>query len=447
MLADRITRKALPLAVPLDSNGIHDLPKIIHGPSVYQEPRLRRGMVALVLLTCAITAAAAIATPPGDPLPDHSKASTPRRLQLPKQPYNYSNIKLPQHFQSVADRFDNTPPDNPITDHGATLGRVLFYDKSLSANRSTSCASCHQQKFAFTDDRKRSVGFDGVSVDRNSMSLINARYYRRGKFFWDERAATLEQQVLMPIENEIEMGHHLPSLVRQLQSDPLYPPLFDAAFGDSQVSEERIAKALAQFVRSIVSYRSKFDVGRSQVDSVHDPFPNLTAQENYGKRQFFGRAGCAGCHLADSLPADHPDHQTAFFYLDRPAVNGIDSESPDVDAGVGRFTKQTQDMGRFKSPSLRNIELTGPYMHDGRFITLDQVVEHYNWSVRPHPNLDHRLQDFAANGLALPEVEKVALTVFLNTLTDHELINDPKYANPFVGLNSGGERENGSGGG
>ncbi len=360
-----------------------------------------------------------------------------RILSLPATPYNYARDDLPDHIESVADRFDNTPADNPITDHGATLGRVLFYDRALSVDGTTSCASCHQQNFAFTDEKKLSVGFGGEAVRRNSMSLINLRYYPRGRFFWDERAESLEAQVLMPIENPIEMGHRLDDLLPQLQTDPIYQPLLRNAFGDPAVTKHRISNALAQFIRSIVSVRSRYDVGRAQVDSVFDPFPNFTRQENDGKEQFFGRAKCADCHLPDGNSTaesrgENRGRQSAFFHLAEPTVNGIDNHSPDVDGGVGEQTGRATDFGRFKASSLRNVELTAPYMHDGRFITLDQVIEHYNWSVRPHQNLDPRLEDFAANGLALPEVEKVALATFLLTLTDHELIKDPKYADPFM---------------
>lgn len=390
-------------------------------------------LVLAGIILPAIPTPTGLAKPPKTLEAHHSAAhKSARKLDLPATPYRYHDLDLPAHFRVVAERFDNTPPDNPITDHGATLGRVLFYDRALSVNGKVSCASCHKQQFAFTDDETLSVGFDGIAVTRNSMSLINARYYRRGRFFWDERADTLEAQVLMPIENKIEMGHDLDTLTRQLQSDPLYPPLFRAAFGSDDVSSDRIAKALAQFVRSIVSYRSKYDIGLSRVKDVSDPFPNFTDQENYGKQQFFGRANCAGCHLADSLPAEDAGRQRAFFYTEQPLVNGIDSDTQQSDRGVAQHSANPSDIGRFKSPSLRNVQLTGPYMHDGRFVTLDQVVEHYNWSVRPHPNLDERLQDFAANGLALPEVEKVALTAFLLTLTDRRLITDPKYSDPFV---------------
>ena len=364
-----------------------------------------------------------------------SRAEVPvpdRELTLPVVPYEYAQPQLPKHLRDVVKHFDNTPPNNPITDHGATLGRVLFYDIKLSANEKVSCASCHKQEFAFTDDRKLSIGFDGKEVTRNSMSLVNVRFYPRRRMFWDERAESLEAQVLMPIENEVEMGHDLNELVPLLQQDPLYPPLFKKAFGTAEVTSERISLALSQFVRAIVSYRSKYDVGRAQVVRATDPFPNFTEQENYGKEQFFGRANCASCHLDEAKTSAGKVEQSAIFYVAKPVANGVDSKEPGDDAGLAAYTKRATDHGKFKVPSLRNIELTAPYMHDGRFHTLDQVVEHYNWSVRPHPNLDERLQDFAANGMALPEKEKVALTTFLLTLTDRVLLKDKRFASPFV---------------
>ncbi|MEM9367640.1 MAG: cytochrome c peroxidase [Planctomycetota bacterium] len=362
-----------------------------------------------------------------------------RALHLPATPDNYSRVPWPAHFASVVERFDNTPSDNPITDEGATLGRVLFYDPSLSIDGTVSCSSCHKQELGFTDDRALSVGIDGQQVDRNSMSLVNARFYQRGRFFWDERARTLEQQVLMPIENEKEMGHSLDRLEIQLSHDPLYPPLFEAAFGDADVTRGRISQALAQFIRSIVSFRSKYDVGAAQVQRIDRDFPNFTPEENLGKRVFLGRGNCASCHLSNALPfnPNRPDdpvrrgpRQIAFFTMSRPAVNGIDADVPEADPGVGGANGGDLDRGAFKSPSLRNLAVTGPYMHDGRFATIDRVIEHYNWSVRPHPNLDGRVR-FMVDGIALPEPQKVALAAFLETLTDHELLSDPKFSNPF----------------
>jgi cytochrome c peroxidase len=233
------------------------------------------------------------------------------------------------------------------------------------------------------------------------------------------------------------MGHRLPDLVAQLAGDPIYPPLFADAFGDSAVTADRVAKALAQFVRSIVSYRSKYDVGRAEVDSISRPFPNFSDEENRGKAIFLGKGRCANCHFSNGIPpalvdGKRPPRQNAFFHMLRPVANGIDADVPGVDQGVGGFNGVDLDIGRFKSPSLRNVEVTGPYMHDGRFVTIHQVIEHYNWSVKPHPNLGGVLRPLVSSGMALPEPEKDALVAFLFTLTDHELLIDPKYSDPFV---------------
>ncbi|MEO9592218.1 cytochrome-c peroxidase [Rhodopirellula bahusiensis] len=405
--------------------------------------------IAFGLATCVMGFRYSVAAEPS--AVGQGTAPETRRLELPETPFNYSDIDWPEHFRSAVERFDNTPPDNPLTDDGATLGRVLFYDMSLSANGTVSCASCHKQELSFTDDEPLSVGFDGEKVARNSMSLVNARFYQRGRFFWDERARTLEQQVLMPIENPIEMGHDLDELIPQLAADPIYPPLFTKAFGSSEVTIDRVAKALAQFVRSIVSYQSKYDIGLAEAGSYRRSFPNFTEQENLGKDVFLRRANCASCHLSNALPfnphrPDEPDEpydsskrpsrQAAFFTMTTPAVNGVDADTDEVDLGVGAISNAEMDRGRFKSPSLRNIELTGPFMHDGRFRTLDQVVEHYNWSIKPHPNLDGRLDNFAANGMALPEVPKVALVAFLRTLTDRSILTEEKWSDPFVSASS-----------
>jgi len=402
--------------------------------------RSRSPRLPLVTVSLAVSL---VVCPAGVLHADRPSTTIQRQLNLPETPFNYAKVQVPGVYREAAAKFDNTPKDNPVTDAGATLGRVLFSDTSLSANGTTSCASCHQQKNAFTDPRPLSVGFDGAEVPRNSMSLVNVRYAPGGRMFWDERAATLEEQVLMPIENKVEMGHDLNELVPQLQQDPLYPPLFQRAFGDSQVNRERIGRALAQFVRAIVSFDSRYDIGRQQVKSPLEPFPNFTDEENYGKEQFFGRGNCATCHLEQrgTQPADDSDMppitQSAFFYLQRPTVNGIDSADDNDDQGVADYTDKPTDLGRFKVPSLRNVELTGPYMHDGRFHTIHEVIEHYNWSVRPHPNLDPRLEDFAANGMALPEVEKNALVKFLLTLTDRQLLSDRRFSNPFRAEDAG----------
>ncbi|AUC14787.1 cytochrome-c peroxidase [Tenacibaculum sp. SZ-18] len=334
-------------------------------------------------------------------------------LSLPATPFNYANIVLPNSFQNNAVRNeDNTPINNPITDHGATLGRVLFYDKNLSKNSTISCASCHVQANGFSDPNKFSTGFEGGLTGRNSMGLANARFYQNGRFFWDERAETLEEQTLMPVQDLVEMGLTLTELEDKLSQEEYYTSLFTNAFGDATITSERVALALSQFIRSMVSFESKFDEGLAQVNNIINDFPNFTASENRGKALFISnRSRCFDCH------------NTTVFVGDAPRNIGLDSIITDGGAGGGRF----------KVPSLRNIELTAPYMHDGRFSNLEQVIEHYNSGVQNSPNLDNRLrQGNGVRRLNLSDAEKQSLVDFLLTLTDNNFITDEKYGNPFI---------------
>lgn len=344
-------------------------------------------------------------------------------LNLPASYYNYSNPVLPAHFRNgqVAN-IDNTPGSNPVTDEGATLGRVLFYDRKLSANNSTSCASCHLQQNAFADPSRLSTGFEGGATGRNSMSLSNARYYDNGSFFWDERAETLEDQVLMPIQDPIEMGMTLDELVAKLQAEEYYEVLFNDAFGSPEVTSEKISLALSQFVRSMVSYQAPFDEGLTATGGdIRDDFPNFSAMENRGKDLFFsGRTQCSNCH------------ETATFSGDRARNNGLDPF--DTDLGAGAITGRNQDNGEFKTNSLRNIALTAPYMHDGRFATLREVVQFYNNGIEDNPNLDDllRVNNGQVRRMNLNPQEMDALVAFLETLTDPVFVEDQKFSNPFI---------------
>jgi cytochrome c peroxidase len=346
------------------------------------------------------------------------KPSTERTLTLPEKPYRYADIELPAHFRTrEARRFDNTPRDNAVTDDGATLGRVLFYDTRLSANNTLSCGSCHLQSKAFVDPNRFSKGFEGKFTDRNSPSLVNLRFYSRGRFFWDERARTLEEQTLMPIRSKIELGNDPTKLVEVFSKDSRYPELFRKAFGEDRITEQRMSRAVAQFLRSMVSYQSRYDEGRVKVPTVRDDFPNFTRQENRGKSVFLAR--CANCHL--------PGGQEAHFIMDRPRNNGLDRNIRNPDGGVGDITLNPGELGDFKSPSLRNVELTAPYMHDGRLKTLEDVVDHYARNVQPHPNLDGRV--FRARGIR--GSDRSDLIAFLKTLTDQKFITDPMFADPY----------------
>lgn len=343
-------------------------------------------------------------------------------LNLPPTAYNYANQSLPGYFRStpVNDQ-DNTPATNPVTDWGATLGRVLFYDKTLSINNSVACASCHKQSLSFADDKAVSVGFARALTMRNSMSLVNVKYYRNGRFLWDERGSTLETQTLLPVLDHVEMGMtSLDTLVNRLKANAYYPVLFHKAFGTQLITSDKIGDALAQFIRSIISYQSKFDEGRSLINSMRLPYPNYSPQENEGKQLFFNpRLGCNSCH------------QTETFTALMPKNNGLEISS--VDLGVGGISNDPSQTGNFKIASLRNIELTAPYMHDGRFATLEEVVEHYDSGIQPHLNLSTQLRtpDNTPVRLNLTGDEKKALIAFLKTLTDRAITTDVKFSNPF----------------
>ena len=395
---------------------------------------MKKHQIGLAFILCLLFISACSEKDPVTP----ANPYTDFGLNLPTTPFDYTTLNLPDHLttnrligasQNAAVDNDNTPSDNPVTDEGATLGRVLFYDKKLSANGTVSCASCHKQALGFSDEAILSKGFEGGDTRRHSMSLINARWYSNGRFFWDERAATLEDQVLEPFQDPVEMGMTLDEVVSTVQAQSYYPALFEAAFGSSEINSDRISRAIAQFVRSIVSVNSKYDEGRVQVQRQVDNFSNFTQSENNGKRLFFlpteeGGGGCAGCHATEAFI--NPDNGTT--------NNGLDATSTD-DLGVFETFDNPRFMGAFKVPSLKSIALTAPYMHDGRFATLAEVVEHYNSGVQDHPNLAGALRDNATGQpkrLNFTEQQKTDLINFLNTLTDESISNDEKFSDPFI---------------
>jgi len=353
---------------------------------------------------------------------------------LPVTPYNYANVTLPPYFNAPPiNGQDNTPGNNQVTNAGATLGRVLFYDKHLSANNTVACASCHKQSEGFSDNAVFSTGFEGGLTGRNSMGLANAMYYTNGHFFWDERAASLEAQVLMPIQDGTEMGMNLTDLVNKLSEVEYYEDLFTDVYGDPIITANRISLALSQFVRSMISYRTDFDAGLQSIGNNQNfqniDFPNFSASENLGKELFFSnRTNCSTCH------------GTTNFVAPGPRNNGLDLIY--ADNGIGDVSGDNRDNGRFKVNSLKNVEMTAPYMHDGRFNTLAQVVEHYNSGVQAHPNLSPQLNTGGGPGnppggpiqprrLNLTQAEKTALVDFLGTLTDDAMMNDVKFSDPF----------------
>ncbi len=349
---------------------------------------------------------------------------------LPDQPFDYT-VEVPGHLAPVAAAFESSPPENPVTDEGATLGRVLFYDVNLSRNRTVRCASCHVQAHSFTDPLVRSQGLDGFRTRRNSMSLANAAFNPSGRYLWDEGAETLEEQVLMPFEDRLEMDLDLDQVVSRVEAQDYYRPLFLDAFGDDEVTAQRVAAALAQFVRALVSADAPYDRARVEVDDPGVDFPAFSPAENRGKALFLtprteGGAGCADCHATEAQIGG----------VDGLTNNGIDPPSEvrlADDLGAAEITGDPALVGAFRVPSLRNVEVTGPYMHDGRFVSLTQVLEHYSRGVQAHENLSDPLR--AADGQPFAEPftddEIADLLAFLGTLTDRSFLDDPRFAEPF----------------
>ncbi|HMQ49613.1 MAG TPA: cytochrome c peroxidase [Saprospiraceae bacterium] len=373
---------------------------------------------------------------------------------LPEIPYAYSTIQFPPDFQFIPnfgnggaaidfddlilidefgnvdlgdEIFVNIDPNvssgnsfemSNITDAGATLGRVLFYDPQLSLNNAVACGSCHRQKAAFADGQIASEGFGGKFTPRNSMAIVNVAL--NNNLFWDSRIASLRLMVTQPVQNHLEMGmESMDVLATKLARVDYYPELFQAAFGTREVTGDRIANALTQFLSAMVTANSRFD------QAQQNDFASFNELERMGKDLFFGgRAKCSSCHSGANFSA--PD--SPFGEYGAPTVKGTANIGLDLvyaDNGKGE--------GQFKIPSLRNIALTAPYMHDGRFNTLEEVVEHYNSGIQAHRNLDEKLIGADGNPmrLGLNDMEKQALVAFLRTLTDEDFIRDQRFSDPF----------------
>ena len=308
------------------------------------------------------------------------------------------------------------PADNPLTYEGIALGKALFFEKMMSKDGTVSCGSCHNQSNAFTDnDKKFSEGIEGKVGDRNSMPIFNMFYHTKG-FFWDGRAKLLRDQSLGPIENPLEMGETLENVVSKLQAESKYRNLFYKAFGDSTVNSMKMSLAMEQFMLTFVSGDSKFD-------KVERGEATYTDSEQRGKDLFFTEFEASG----DARGADcFHCHANADFSNHEFMNNGLDAESEFTDLGRAKFTEKPTDNAKFKTPSLRNIAVSGPYMHDGRFATLTEVIDHYNSGIKESPTLDvniHGIKD----GMNLTEQEKQDLIAFLNTLTDEVYLNNQEY--------------------
>ena len=341
----------------------------------------------------------------------------------------YSNSIRP--FSLTGSQLDSTPADNPLTQEAVQLGRRLFYDKRLSGDNTVSCSTCHLQHLAFTDGRARSVGVSGKMLEFNSMSLANLMW-GSPHFFWNGRADSLEEQALIPIQHPDEMAQNLDELVDELEADEVYPGLFRSAYG--KISAENIARALASFERTLISADSKYDrYLRGEL--------KLDAEEELGRKLFMAHPDAKVSQRGGNCIDCHSQFLTSGFnaQFDGFSNNGLDTEAM-LKPGLQAVTGQAADRGKFKVPTLRNIALTAPYMHDGRFSTLEQVLNHYNEGISVSDTLsplimeaDNQQQDAVTIrvSLNLKEEEQHAIIAFLHALTDQNLITEEKFSNPF----------------
>lgn len=320
------------------------------------------------------------------------------------------------------------------TNEIVTLGRVLFYDQALSVNNAVSCGSCHKQVFAFADNKRLSEGFENFVGTRNTPPIQNLSSFSIISFapngfggqalFWDGRESSLLDMVTQPVFNHVEMGVRNPSdLVKRVKEKSYYKDLFQKAYRDDDITINRISESLMAFVGNITSHRSQFD--QSMMNG------NVQATFNGAQRRgfdlFHGKYNCNSCHSLTS-PSGY------FTQEENGQLVNIGLDVNYADQGRGDISGEQADNGKFKIPNLRNVAITGPYMHDGRFTTLEQVLDHYSTGIQSHPNLDSRLKDQNGHAMVLnisPQ-EKQDMIAFLHTLTDNALVTDPKFSDPFI---------------
>jgi len=341
------------------------------------------------------------------------------KLNIPEIPLIYDQ-DFPSYYGRSSTSYSNET---------ATLGRVIFYDKNLSHDRNISCASCHDQKIGFADAKAFSEGVHGRTTSRNSLALGSVFSFREYygdpsfggvPFFWDNSANTVQEQSRKTFANEDEMNMKMPQVIERIKEEPFYKPLFRAAYGSDEIGEDQILDAISEFVNAIGSYNSKYDNALENhydnhslsLDSISlKDFPEFSSAENKGKNIYL--SNCASCHgEINGLPGEIQ------------ANNGLDLEY--ADTGI-------EERSLFKVPTLRNIALTGPYMHDGRFNTLEEVVDHYSNNIKAHQNLSRDLIDdeYQPKRFNFSEEDKNNLVAFMHTFTDEEFLTAERYSDPF----------------
>ena len=318
-----------------------------------------------------------------------------------KHPHTHTSLRTPD-FPKMP-----IPTDNETSVEGIALGRKLFYDKILSGDETQSCASCHQQARAFSDNKKFSVGIDGIAGKLNASAIINVGW--QSSTFWNGRANSLEEQALDPVENPIEMHLSWTDAVFRINADKNYRQEFKIVFGTDVITKEMVTKAIAQFERSLISNQSRFDQflgGHTELSPLELAGYNLFISE---------KAECFHCH---GVP---------LFTDDELHNNGLDVIP---DKGYFFVTADIHDKGKFRTPTLRNVEFTAPYMHDGRFETLEEVIDFYSDSIKSSPTVDPLMPN-DNGGFHWTQLEKLQLLAFLKTLSDTAYINNPEFSNPF----------------
>jgi cytochrome c peroxidase len=309
--------------------------------------------------------------------------------------------------------------DNPVTYEGAELGRFLFYDPVLSADSTISCSTCHQQKFAFSDGGIQfSRGIRANLQKRNTPGLFNLAWYPA--LFWDGRANSVEDQVFFPVRDHAEMGLDWQTAANRIKSNRRYRKKFLRVFGTTEIDSTHISKAIAQFERTLISYNSKFDRVLMRMDQLNEK--ELRGYEIMNDQSM---ADCLHCHSSDA------NALTTSLDFSNNGLDAISDPALYADAGRGAITGDNRQLGHFKVPSLRNIALTAPYMHDGRFKTLGEVIRFYSSGVNSSATIDSKMTRVHEGGVHLSDHDKQCLEAFLLTLTDSVFISNPEFSNPF----------------
>jgi len=325
--------------------------------------------------------------------------------------------EYPEEIKNYVGPMD-IPTGNPLTVEGIELGRMLFFDERLSGDNTQSCASCHLPEFSFSDTTQFSIGIDGMPGGRNAMPIINVGWMSEG-LFWDGRAATVEDQAFGPVVNPVELHETWPNVEEKLQADPQYPLLFEQVFGTDQIDSILVSKAISQFERILISGNSPFDKYQSTGVSGWSNEDFLLAWQGFGIFMDENKGDCFHCHGAQFNPlwTDNLYHN-----------NGMDATF--TDKGLGAITGNPSDDGKFKTPTLRNLVFTAPYMHDGRFETLDEVIDHYSEGLIHSPTIDPLMKDVDVGGVGLNPTEKAALKMFLISLSDSSFVTNPAFQDP-----------------